>query len=221
MEKLSVKRFTKIIFITIGLILVIMFFIKKKSNHLGIDKDYYRSNDNREIKQNNKKITLSSRPSKNLLDQSQLCLGMALNLPSVDQFETWVKEQGSYNHGWHWDNYVIKTHSGEIRIFHVVKDQNKNGIEVLNLKDFREDSDGPTLISEKSFKDKFEMTNLLNKKLSFGTLLYKQVVDTFQFREFEIKRVTENGIINNLTIRNPQGILDCQFSTNNSSCKCR
>lgn len=160
--------------------------------------------------------------TENILAASESCLGVPLELKSVDDFENFLKTQDISTQAWNWDNYFIDTPDGDKRTIHVVSDQNKNGTEVKALKVFREDADGPTLLEEESFLDPAQFERALFEKQRSGVLTSKQTVDTLSSgKGLEIKRTTQNGIITDLSLRSSKGVLDCRFSDTVLSCSCK
>lgn len=157
----------------------------------------------------------------NHLAKANTCLGVDLSLTDLSRFDEFVKTLGAEKPQWHWDNFVLEI-DGETRVLHVVSDQNQNGIEVLKLKVFREDDDGPTLLEEQSFLQRSALEENLKPRLLEGTLKVKQTVDSFGLENgVEVKRTAENSEITELIFRGPKGILDCKVADAVLSCDCK
>lgn len=137
------------------------------------------------------------------------------------EFESWIKGK-SHTREWHWDNYHAQNEQGDKVIYHVVKEQDQNGNEVLLLKTFKDEDEGPVLLDEVRFYQREKLNSALDKKLRSGTIEISQTIDSFQFPDgTEIKRTVENGEIQELRLASQKGILDCQKTEGITSCRCK
>jgi hypothetical protein len=167
----------------------------------------------REIPPSSSATNSTSTTNGALKETSTACLGAGFALNSLSQLESYIQTQGPYELNHHWDNYFYQNAAGEKMIIHVVPDQLPSGKEVLKVKEFRDDEDGPTLIQESFTLDK-EKLNLFKAS--------KESVESLNFASgLEILRTLKEGELREVRISNDNGVLDCEILEGADYCECR
>jgi hypothetical protein len=156
-----------------------------------------------------------------LFEISQNCLGKELAIGSISQINDLILKMGPYETYHHWDNYHYENTSGQKMIIQVVADQLDNGTEIQQIKEFRDDEDGPTFLKETIFLDPSKLKFELDEKLK-NFNVKKQTTESLNFKSgIDLKRTTEDGVVMELKISNSSGVLDCEIIQDLAHCSCR
>ncbi len=151
---------------------------------------------------------------------TQACLALPHQLTiqlgmSREAFETALQSLGVAQTEEHWHNFVVQDGDTTL-VWHLVKTEGASGIEQWALKSFRDDEDGPTLLSEKIFAKKTEALHHLKKTLppeaseeTTQTLHYPQGVS--------VKQQLADNIVTSFEVTSGQGRYSCQ----SGQCHCR